>query len=142
MGHNLESVRFASLVEPSRSAEVATPPFAFAPRPRVERRPSASSEYNAGHAFSTSDVGPDLGLEGIPFTFALREKPWTPLRCSEYPPSFKSTVSLVLRSRWLPREIWIQHVLPWCPRSWFEVTVTSFATESVDSAEVPAPAVE
>jgi len=161
---NLESVRFAALVEPSplvSSAREVETMFAFAPRPRVAIIPSeddadtGDSGDDGQHAWqhisrrlsisTVPSAGPEIGLPGIPFTFALRERPWTPERCHLYPPSFRRTVALSLQCRprdesipFLPAEIWIQHVFPWCPKGWFEeplaleMAPSRFAYESVD----------
>lgn len=107
----LESVRFASLVEP--------PPGFSAPS-----RPSSS----CGGSESRRDSASQLGLPGVSFTFALNDRPWTPGRAAIFPPSFRAAVvalSLLCRPRdegtcFLPREIWVQHIFPWCPRWWFE----------------------
>jgi len=101
----LNSVQFTTLVEPSP-----------APPPSLE---------------SVSVVPIDartIGLKGVPFTFALRERPWAPQRNLAYPASFRQAANILLNGRpsnpfvpSLPPEIWSDHVLPWCSRMWFEV---------------------
>lgn len=110
----LGSVQFACLVEP-----VATTP----PAP-------SDSEGRSGTTtptFATEDNLQPVGLSGIPFTFSLVEKPWCPTRSWLYPASFKEVVLLGIIGRskdptkpWLPPEIWVKHVVPWCSRRWFE----------------------
>jgi len=91
----LSSVQFATLIEPT--------PF-----------PSSASTGSSG-------------LPGVPFTFALRERPWSPERSTSFPVSFQAVASAVMAGQprrplelWLPPEIWVNHVLPWCPRRWFD----------------------
>jgi len=103
----LGSVQFASLVEPG--------PI-FAPRPRGPQR-EISSE---GRSLD------GVGLPGVPFTFALAEKAWSPERSWLYPEPFRRVVAAVGFSRQrdlgtvcLPAEIWVKHIFPWCPRWWF-----------------------
>jgi hypothetical protein len=73
-----------------------------------------------------------IGLEGVPFTFALLERPWTLKRNLAYPINFRKIVCLALHGRTklgdqfplsLPPEIWSNHILPFCARAWFSVAV-------------------
>jgi protein-L-isoaspartate(D-aspartate) O-methyltransferase len=105
----LNSVQFATLVEPVP-----------APLPTPASR---------GQEIAVEDVR-SLGLKGVPFTFALRERPWAPQRNLAYPASFREAAYVLLSGRprdpfvpWLPSEIWADHVLPWCSRMWFEVSL-------------------
>lgn len=98
----LESVRFASLVEPpaSKAKEIRT----------VDARRDSDDVH--------------IGLPGVPFTFALFDRPWSPARAAVFPESFRRTVAMSLErprdGTGVPREIWIQHIFPWCSKSWFE----------------------
>lgn len=101
----LNSVHFASLIEPSSSVDVG----------------------DSDEASSTPVPPPGtpvVGLPGVPFAFALRQKPWTLARNWAYPHSFRCITAIFLRSRNsvgpLPLELWIEHILPWCPRWWFD----------------------
>jgi len=112
----LESVRFASLVEPQQAVPLDGPALQ---RTGADRRRSSLG--------STIDDN-RVGLPGIPFTFALQDRPWTPERAQVFPVSFRRAVETLLFSRplagdrcFLPREIWVEHVLPWCSKWWFEV---------------------
>lgn len=103
----LNSVHFAPLVEPAPSL----------PAQRQRQQPGADCHEPARV----------VGLPGVPFTFALRQQPWTTERSWAYPASFRRVVATVLRGRHLdpslpclPPELWVKHVLPWCPRWWFE----------------------
>lgn len=71
---------------------------------------------------------PGCGLPGVPFTFALREVPWSRERRLAYPASFGEVATAVALGRprdpgaaFLLPEIWTRHVLPFCSRRWFEV---------------------
>lgn len=142
----LGSVQFASLVEPGPQAQAPevqrsmTMNTAFRPPPR---RP-AGSQGSPPDALPVpalppppppvptlppqlAAVQPKAGLPGVPFTFRLLERPWVPERCWVYPESFKSKVRMALLCRakdpdlpCLPAEVWLRHILPWCPRWWFE----------------------
>lgn len=99
---HLNSVHFATLVEPAPST---------APLQKV-------------------DVPQPVGLPGVPFTFALRQQPWSAERNWAYPEAFKRVAAVVLLGQHadpalpcLPPEIWAKHVLPWCSRSWFDPPV-------------------
>lgn len=105
--HILSSVHFAPLVEPipmyRRAPGVTETPLNHPP---------------SGEAFVE-------GLPGVPFRFALRQQPWTPQQNSAFPLSFRKIVAELMRSNnvsGLPADIWLQHVLPWCPRWWFEAS--------------------
>jgi len=129
----LESVRFASLIEPLPTSlalsSSETPPPTSLPSP--VQLPVAFPALPAGASTPTSSTTEEwqqVGLPGVPFTFALSERPWTPSRASLYPPSLKTAVPILQRGRlrdtsscFLPREIWIQHVFPWCSKWWFAV---------------------
>eukprot|EP00927_Polykrikos_kofoidii_P047313 TRINITY_DN41418_c0_g1_i1.p1 TRINITY_DN41418_c0_g1~~TRINITY_DN41418_c0_g1_i1.p1 ORF type:complete len:676 (-),score=120.00 TRINITY_DN41418_c0_g1_i1:200-2227(-) len=142
----LESVRFASLVEPMPQTAPHTPSPAIAvdasaataARAAFQRGDSDSiGEQNVERADEVQQVG----LPGVPFNFALLERPWTPERSELYPLSFRRAVAVSTASPCrphsslsngqsqsgrvggagvLPREIWEQHIFPWCPRWWFE----------------------
>jgi len=94
-----------------------------------------------------TDEGGPVGLVGVPFTFSLSEAPWCPERCWLYPASFRQVVFLGLASRpqspsaaWLPSEVWIKHLLPWCPRWWFESRALHAApTLSAEDSAAPTP---
>lgn len=68
------------------------------------------------------------GLPGVRFTFSLMHRPWSPDTFFLFPASFRRMVAQVdlLRSRcmgmrcFLPSEVWLQHIFPWCTRWWFE----------------------
>jgi len=103
----LNSVQFTTLVEP---------------KPQQAPLPAAVESVAAA-----VDV-PALGLKGVPFNFALRERAWAPERNLAYPASFRKAAHVLLTCRScdqfapsLPPEIWETHVLPWCSRMWFEV---------------------
>mmetsp|Transcript_149802 Transcript_149802/g.272728 ORF Transcript_149802/g.272728 Transcript_149802/m.272728 type:complete len:511 (-) Transcript_149802:169-1701(-) len=100
----LNSVQFSTLVEP-------TPVDPQSPR-------SESADSNSR----------SIGLRGVPFTFALRECPWSLERNMAYPASFRQVADVVLNGlprdpevMCLPPEIWV-NVLPWCSRMWFDVS--------------------
>jgi hypothetical protein len=102
----LNSVQFATLVEP-------TPVI----MPTIESQ---------GQEAAIEDSRP-CGLKGVPFTFALRERPWALERNLSYPASFREAAQTLINGRprdpftsSLPPEIWADHVLPWCSRMWFE----------------------
>jgi len=99
----LNSVHFATLVEPASSAD--------------------GGELEAPSSPVPPPGTPVVGLPGVPFAFALRQKPWTIARNWAYPPSFRRITAILLRSKastGLPLELWIEHILPWCPRWWFD----------------------
>eukprot|EP00927_Polykrikos_kofoidii_P057110 TRINITY_DN5121_c0_g1_i1.p1 TRINITY_DN5121_c0_g1~~TRINITY_DN5121_c0_g1_i1.p1 ORF type:complete len:624 (+),score=120.36 TRINITY_DN5121_c0_g1_i1:207-1874(+) len=67
------------------------------------------------------------GLPGVPFSFALSERPWTLERSWLYPVSFRRVVAMGMTSRPLdpgrpciPPDLWTQHILPLCQRWWFK----------------------
>lgn len=108
----LNSVQFATLVEPPP----VIPP--------------------GGDLADIEESGRSVGLRGVPFTFALRERPWTMERNPLYPASFRDAVVLMvagtprdLEAPSLPPEIWLT-VLPWCSRLWFEVEPAPLAPPS------------
>eukprot|EP00403_Amphidinium_massartii_P008821 CAMPEP_0178419868 /NCGR_PEP_ID=MMETSP0689_2-20121128/25833_1 /TAXON_ID=160604 /ORGANISM="Amphidinium massartii, Strain CS-259" /LENGTH=592 /DNA_ID=CAMNT_0020041321 /DNA_START=17 /DNA_END=1792 /DNA_ORIENTATION=+ len=157
----LGSVQFATLIEPP--AEFAPPSRQDTTTSEMEDiSPQDGSASVASASFQaetpsrrTSVAGATLaddvmvrrdsvGLPGVPFTFALSEKPWTPERCGTYPPSFKKTVVMGMMGRprdplvaSLPTEIWMKHIFPWCPRWWFE---NRAIRSSPRFAAVPPPA--
>jgi len=101
---HLNSVHFATLVEPA-------PPL-------------AQEDHD-----ERCDRSPLVGLPGVPFTFALRQQPWSVERCWAYPDAFRRVAAAVLHGRHsdpqapcLPPELWARHVLPCCPRWWFDAT--------------------
>eukprot|EP00435_Cladocopium_sp_Y103_P051553 s1426_g16.t1 len=101
----LNSVHFAALIEPPTSTD-------------------AGDMEQAGGTPVPPPGTPVVGLPGVPFAFALRQKPWTVERNWAYPHSFRCITAVLLRSKnssgLLPMELWIEHVLPWCPRWWFD----------------------
>lgn len=99
----LNSVHFAALIEP----------------------PTSTGDMEQASGTPVPPPGtPVVGLPGVPFAFALRQKPWTVERNWAYPHSFRCITAVLLRSKnssgLLPMELWIEHVLPWCPRWWFD----------------------
>eukprot|EP00931_Biecheleriopsis_adriatica_P104288 TRINITY_DN78975_c0_g1_i1.p1 TRINITY_DN78975_c0_g1~~TRINITY_DN78975_c0_g1_i1.p1 ORF type:complete len:483 (+),score=69.24 TRINITY_DN78975_c0_g1_i1:52-1449(+) len=117
----LNSVHFASLVEPPRSEEDAESGVICCDAPPVERRKAEVS-----------------GLPGVPFKFALRQKPWTLDRNWAYPQSFRCIVAVLLRSSQvrsgdLLPELWISHILPWCPRWWFDLPPTQKTSKPLNA---------
>mmetsp|Transcript_86178 Transcript_86178/g.278462 ORF Transcript_86178/g.278462 Transcript_86178/m.278462 type:complete len:507 (-) Transcript_86178:144-1664(-) len=113
----LNSVHFASLLEPSASQPLPPPPT---PQQAADGEGTVSRVVRV-------EASPALGLPGVPFTFALRQRPWSLDRSWAYPAAFRRVVEAVLASRrrdhaqlCLPPEIWQSHILPWCPRWWFE----------------------
>eukprot|EP00929_Paragymnodinium_shiwhaense_P104306 TRINITY_DN68616_c0_g1_i1.p1 TRINITY_DN68616_c0_g1~~TRINITY_DN68616_c0_g1_i1.p1 ORF type:complete len:561 (-),score=104.94 TRINITY_DN68616_c0_g1_i1:112-1794(-) len=76
-----------------------------------------------------------MGLPGVPFTFALRERPWSLERNKAYPEEYQNVVAAVLQGvaashgeLCLPPEVWSKHILPACPRRWFEQAQPSSPT--------------
>lgn len=68
------------------------------------------------------------GLPGVPFTFCIRQKPWSLESNAAFPASFRCVVDMLRDpaartgangGRGLPQEIWLD-ILPWCSRYWFE----------------------
>jgi len=117
----LGSVQFASLVEPPPSS----------PRPPQPGLPEPSRGHSGATTprFTAEDNSQTVGLPGVPFTFSLCERPWTPERCWMYPASYRRTVAMGLLCRardqslpCLPTEIWVKHIFPWCPKWWFEAS--------------------
>ncbi|CAE8637769.1 unnamed protein product [Polarella glacialis] len=78
----------------------------------------------ARYLYNLLEVGGVLGLPGVPFTFALRQQLWALQRNWAYPPQFRSAVAALLQhpsgSPYLPPEMWMQQILPWCPPWWFD----------------------
>jgi protein-L-isoaspartate(D-aspartate) O-methyltransferase len=108
----LNSVQFATLVQPTPDPTLILP-----------SRPSTSC---LGLRVPTRPR-PNCGLPGVPFKFALCEKPWSIERSLAFPVSFRRVADLVLKGNpqngamlCFPQEIWAQHVLPCCSRRWFE----------------------
>mmetsp|Transcript_93927 Transcript_93927/g.274960 ORF Transcript_93927/g.274960 Transcript_93927/m.274960 type:complete len:422 (-) Transcript_93927:109-1374(-) len=100
---HLSSVHFAVLIEPAAPFE------------------------QKGFVDVDADSLPLVGLPGVPFTFALRQQPWSLERSWAYPEPFRRVASAALRggradlrAACLPPELWERHVLPWCPRWWFD----------------------
>lgn len=134
----LGSVQFACLVEPSPLRPM--PAGTAALESAAERHGGSDGDDDdddvddvaaaaaAAGGAPGADGGPaGAGLPGVPFTFALREQPWTPARNWLYPASFRSVVRVGLLGRagsggppGLPAEVWVEHVFPWCARRWFE----------------------
>lgn len=102
----LESVRFACLVEPVRQKSAT-------------QEPATTGRWHLNY-----------GLPGVNVNFTLRPRIWTLNGTASYPASFRAAVSCLLLSRsgnvslMLPPEMWTQHVLPFCPRWWFEKVST------------------
>lgn len=71
---------------------------------------------------------PVMGIPGVPFTFVIRQRPWTLMRNWSFPRSFRWIAAVLVRGSSapvckdcpLPSEIWLHHILPWCDRAWFE----------------------
>jgi len=117
----------------------AAAPYRFAPRPRAgpgrpRRRtlmapspvPSPASGASSVSG-QRSDEGGPLGLPGVPFAFSLSERPWCLKRSRLYPESFQDAVRMGLICRpkdpqtvFLPAEVWVNHIFPWCGRHWFD----------------------
>lgn len=121
----LNLVQFATLVEPAPTA---------APEPHVNRISFLTEDEevtpaapDAAEEVVKSGASPIAGLPGVPFTFAIRQRPWTLERSWAFPATFRSVAAAVVTCRardlsqlCLPLEIWVGHILPWCPRWWFE----------------------
>lgn len=133
---SLGSVQFATLVEPPPLRPTPTGTVAPAPPERHESPGDDEDDDDDGGVADTvaaagalGDAGGHLGvgLPGVPFTFAIKEQPWTPARSWLYPASFRSAVRAGLFGRTgdeglpsLPAEIWVKHIFPLCARRWFE----------------------
>lgn len=107
----LETVFFASLVEPLRDFEGTVE--------TTRTRPIVASTKG----FQIGD--PDnLGLPGVPFTFSLNQEIWSPEKTPVYPESFQRVIRSVARlgpqAGALPVELWREFILPWTPKFWFE----------------------
>eukprot|EP00428_Durinskia_dybowskii_P028609 CAMPEP_0170240432 /NCGR_PEP_ID=MMETSP0116_2-20130129/19974_1 /TAXON_ID=400756 /ORGANISM="Durinskia baltica, Strain CSIRO CS-38" /LENGTH=517 /DNA_ID=CAMNT_0010491251 /DNA_START=119 /DNA_END=1670 /DNA_ORIENTATION=+ len=109
----LNAVHFATLVVP----------------PRKEPAEARADGEAAEDAADGDRVGaaPVVGLPGVPFTFALRQQPWSMERSWAYPEAYRRVVASVAAGHaanphvlCLPVELWVKHILPWCPRWWFE----------------------
>jgi len=119
----LGSVQFASLIEPNPTE----------PRPQeVQGETSVPPSETSTPRGPNEDREQSSGLPGVPFSFSLPERPWSPERGWLYPSSFKRAVVMGLHCRpsnhqlpYLPPEIWIKHIFPWCPKSWFEPSRTA-----------------
>lgn len=123
----LNSVHFASLIEPAPTAAVA--PSSMDRFGAVGEAPEAvpPAPSTVESEVLKSGASPIAGLPGVPFTFALRQQPWTSARCWAFPATFRCIVATVVNGQvrdksqlCLPPEIWVSHILPWCPRWWFE----------------------
>lgn len=117
----LNSVHFACLVEPPRSSNEALPVDISAMNDVLSEQQPARGGAEAV-----------VGLPGVPFTFALRQVPWSLARAWAYPEAFRKVVDTVMigrvqdyRELCLPMELWVEHILPWCPRWWFEPQAAS-----------------
>lgn len=106
----LNSVHFASLIEPAST--VASP--LQEPEDAVDIRTATGGRHV-------------VGLPGVPFKFALRQPAWTLERNWVYPANFRRVAHTVINGSpanlskvCLPVELWIEHILPWCPRWWFQ----------------------
>mmetsp|Transcript_29832 Transcript_29832/g.65736 ORF Transcript_29832/g.65736 Transcript_29832/m.65736 type:complete len:544 (+) Transcript_29832:111-1742(+) len=140
----LGSVQFATLIEPPAEEFPALSEMSEMDFTTTEvtegttSAPATPSQLSRRASVMTSTTSLEdggrrdsVGLPGVPFTFALCERPWTPERCGTYPHSFKKTVVMGLLCRpkdptmaTLPTEIWMKHIFPWCPRWWFETKAT------------------
>jgi len=122
----LNSVHFASLIEPAST--VASP--LQEPEDAVDMRSASGGRLV-------------VGLPGVPFKFALRQPAWTLERNWVYPMNFRHVAHAVLNGYpanvskvCLPVELWIEHILPWCPRWWFQQPVQSPAPQRAYSPMV------
>jgi hypothetical protein len=115
----LESVRFATLVEPVVHSAPMPSSISGSEEADFERSSEASNVSSSRR--SSMQFG-EIGLPDVPFTFALHERPWAIDRSKIYPSSFRLMVATLLRSHvfGLPTEMWTQHIFPWCPKRWFE----------------------
>lgn len=135
----LGSVQFACLIEPIPSPKGSPRSPASPTQGAVKRRTSFSSEAGG-------DGMQLVGLPDVPFTFALREQPWTPERSWLFPPSYKRAVGMSLRCKprclnsvCLPPEIWVKHIFPWCPKWWFETPRASLSPQSAPQSAPQSP---
>jgi len=146
----LESIRFAPLVEP-----LPTEPTAFAAEASgcestelelMEGVQSSSRASNrltqmssaSGARTPGDEANQIVGLPGVPFTFSINDRTWTPELCYLFPLSFRRIVLMGLLSRpalpqWkgeerksycLPTDVWTRHIFPCCSRLWFETRET------------------
>mmetsp|Transcript_71975 Transcript_71975/g.166642 ORF Transcript_71975/g.166642 Transcript_71975/m.166642 type:complete len:554 (+) Transcript_71975:89-1750(+) len=125
----LGSVQFASLVEPVPGVPRPLASATWDLRYTGYNVATTEAMFSTPPRCTAEDGLRSTGLPGVPFTFALHERPWTPERCWLYPASFKRTVAMGLLCRardcslpCLPPEIWVRHIFPWCPRWWFEAS--------------------
>jgi hypothetical protein len=144
----LESVRFATLVEPA----VSPCSKASEAQPDLENVNLSTNSTQASRRSSISKG--EVGLPDVPFTFALHENPWMLDRNAIYPASFRHVVAMALKNAprdssacQLPNEIWTQHIFPWCSKRWFDceerrfsisvaITTSSHSQKVVVDAEV------
>lgn len=135
----LESVCFANLVEPEPRVEAAAT--------LGGQRKSCTGTFDVctpqSHVSIGSPTNGRFGFEcdllSVPgaFTFSLNERPWAPERCGLYPCSFRLAVKAFTsgplrdsHAYTLPREIWLLHIFPWCPRWWFDQRRVSLVPSS------------
>mmetsp|Transcript_49 Transcript_49/g.130 ORF Transcript_49/g.130 Transcript_49/m.130 type:complete len:500 (-) Transcript_49:19-1518(-) len=128
----LETVRFAPLVEPS--AALLTDNAVASPA-----QSGLEACLSPTHAEETIQCpglkgGKAYGLTGVPFTFSLREKPWTIDRAADFPQSFRDAVGTCLlcshRQNLLPTGLWLEHIFTWCPKWWFDPQHPTNLTDS------------
>lgn len=81
---------------------------------------------------------PGAGLPGVSFKFSVNEAPWVEQRSQFYPQSFKIAVrtTLICIGRKeckcvLPKEMWTQHIFPWCSRQWFEPSAIRLGSQGL-----------
>jgi hypothetical protein len=134
------------------------PALTFDPPARMSN--TSDSEYESalmdhGHVDSVSleNFAPpvprhlNVGLAGVPFTFVLSDLTWSCENHRRFPSSFRHVVVACLRNReensakvFLPADVLVRHVLPWCPRHWFRNEVDAKSEQDVvDDMESTAP---
>lgn len=114
----LETVYFASLIEPARNID-----------PAQEAQRAARPIVRTTKGFQVGDPE-NLGLPGVPFTFTLNQEIWSPEKTPTYPESFQRVIHSVARlgpqAGALPVEMWREFILPLVPKFWFEPEHPSF----------------
>jgi protein-L-isoaspartate O-methyltransferase len=134
----LGSVQFANLIEPppvprpleSIELELGSPESgSSAQRDSIVSVDGIFEGNDApdGIAINRATTPTTVGLPDVPFKFNLLDQPWTVERCWLFPASYKRVVGMSLRCRprdpstqFLPSELWINHIFPWCSKGWFE----------------------
>jgi protein-L-isoaspartate(D-aspartate) O-methyltransferase len=123
----LETVYFASLVEPPRQIDVSQD--SRAARPIVRN----TTGFQIGDAET-------LGLPGIQFTFSLNQEIWSPEKTPTYPETFQRVINSVARlgpqAGALPVEMWTEFILPLVPKFWFEPEHPAFLERARKAEEI------